>query len=158
MREQKRIVIKAKTNLWKVLREIIRADCELLKDKFQRDSYCIVRDLMASELGKRIAQEGSDWFLTDRGFSTYRDDVWTSPEQKEGLQRPEARPQGAARSTSAPSAPVSIAPFPVAPSEPPDEFLCEFLSSGPHRRLALQPTSPRPAPAVRAVLRSGGPR
>jgi hypothetical protein len=137
MREQKRIVTKAKTNLWKVVREIIRANYELLKDKFQRDSYYIVRDLMASELGKRITQEEFDWFMTDQGYSTYRDDVWTSLEQKEGLQRPEAKPQGAARSTSVLSAPVSTAPFPVAPSEPPDEFLYEFLSSGPHRRLAL---------------------
>ena len=108
MRGQKRIVTKAKTNLWKVVREIIRADCELLKDGFQRDSYCIERDLMASELGKRITQGGFDWFLTDRGCSTYRDDAWTSLEQKEELRPPEAKPQGAARSTSVPSAPVSI--------------------------------------------------
>jgi hypothetical protein len=149
---------KARTNLWKVVREIIRADCELLKDEFQRDSYYIVRDLMASELGKRITQGEFDWFLTDRGYSTYRDDTWTSLEQKEGLQRPEAEPRGAARSTSVLSAPVSTAPFPVVPSEPPDEFLYDFLSSGPYRRLALQPTSPRPALAVRAVLRFGGSR
>ena len=88
MRELMRIVTKAKTNLWKVAREIIRANYELLKDEFQRDSYRIVRDLMASELGKRINQEEFDWFLTDQGYSTYRDDVWTSLEQKEGLQRP----------------------------------------------------------------------
>ena len=42
MRGQKRIVTKAKTNLLKVVREIIRVDCELLKDEFQRDSYYIV--------------------------------------------------------------------------------------------------------------------
>ena len=88
MRELMRIVTKAKTNLWKVAREIIRANYELLKDEFQRDSYRIVRDLMASELGKRINQEEFDWFLTDQGYSTYRDDVWTSLEQNEGLQRP----------------------------------------------------------------------
>ncbi len=152
MREQRRIVTKAKTNLWKVLREIIRANYELLKDEFQRDSYYIVRNLMASEPGKRITQEEFDWFLTAQGYSTYRDDVWTFLEQKEGLQRLEAKPEGAARSTSVLSALVSTAPFPVAPSEPPDEF----LSWDPYRRLALQPTSPRSAPAVRAVLRFGG--
>jgi hypothetical protein len=85
---------KAKTNLWKVVREIIRANYELLKDEFQRDSYYIVRDLIAPELGKRITQEEFDWFLTDQGYSTYRDDVWTSLEQNEGLQRPEAKPEG----------------------------------------------------------------
>jgi len=65
--------------------------------------------------------------------------------------RPLTLPQGAARSTSVLSAPVSTAPFPVAPSEPSDEF----LSSGPHRRLALQPASPRPAPACRWSSDSG---
>lgn len=65
MREQKRIVTKAKTNLWKVVRES------------SAPTY-IVRDLMASELGKRITWEEFDWFLTAQGYSTYRDDVWTS--------------------------------------------------------------------------------
>lgn len=67
---------------------IIRANYELLKDDFQRDSCCTVRGLTASELGKRITQEEFDWFLTDQGYSIYRDDVWISIEQKEGLQRP----------------------------------------------------------------------
>lgn len=83
-----------RVRLWGVVRRIIRENHELLRGEFQRDSYYIVRDLLTAAIGSDVSQDEFDWFLTDQGYRTYRDDVWTSLEQREGLERPLAKPEG----------------------------------------------------------------
>ncbi len=81
-------------NLWRVVRSIMREQHGLLVQEFMRDSYYLVRDFLAAELGVSITQDEFNWFLTDQGYSTYRDDQWTRLEQREGLQRPRAKREG----------------------------------------------------------------
>lgn len=82
--------------LWAVVRKIILEHYDLLKDEFLRDAYYIVRDLIAPEVGKAITAEDYNWLLTRQGYSSLRDDIWPSLEQKEGLERPRAWPIGMA--------------------------------------------------------------
>lgn len=81
-------------NLWKVVRRVIRENYELLREEFMRDSYYIVRDLLTPLIGRDISQEEFDWFLVEQGYKSYRDDVWTSLEQQEDLERPKAKREG----------------------------------------------------------------
>lgn len=59
-----------------------------------RASYYIVGDLLGPLIGKEIAMEDYNWYLTDQGYQTYSQDVWTLIEQKHGLERPPAKPIG----------------------------------------------------------------
>lgn len=80
--------------LWNVVREIILEHYAVLKDEFLRDAYYIVGDLIAPFIGTKITQEDYNWLLTKQGYSSLRDDIWPSLEQKHGLERPRAWPVG----------------------------------------------------------------
>lgn len=87
------------TNLWKVVKQVIRDHYDDLADLRMRDSYYVVRDYLSGDLGEAhigtdMTQEDYDWFLTNQGYSSYRDDIWTWLEQNEGLERPRAIPEG----------------------------------------------------------------
>jgi len=59
-----------------------------------RGGYYILGDWLAPLIGKEISLEDYDWYGTDQGYATYRDDVWPLIEQQHGLERPEAAPVG----------------------------------------------------------------
>jgi len=76
------------------VREVIFQHYDLLKDQFIRDAYYLIRDFLAPMIGERISQEDYDWLLTKQGYSSLRDDIWSSIEQQKGLERPKAWPMG----------------------------------------------------------------
>lgn len=90
--------------LWEAVREIIRDNYELLTTQSIRGfkgsrgiraSYYIVGDILGTYLDdKKVEQADYDWYLTNQGYSSYRDDVWPKMEQQEGLKRPEAKAIG----------------------------------------------------------------
>lgn len=85
--------------MWNVVKQIIREHYDDLEDERMRDSYYIVRDYLGGDLGEvhigvEMDQADYDWFLTDQGYSSYRDDIWTWMEQKEDFTRPRAIPEG----------------------------------------------------------------
>ncbi|GAI86050.1 unnamed protein product, partial [marine sediment metagenome] len=55
-----------------------------------RGSSYIVGDLLEPLIGESISLEDYNWFNSDQGYASYRDDIWPELEQKEGLTRPEA--------------------------------------------------------------------
>lgn len=91
-------------HLWDAVRQIIRANYELIATQSIRGvkgsrgiraSYYIIGDLLAPYLTEgKITQEDYNWYITDQGYSSYRDDVWPKLEQLEGLKRPEAKALG----------------------------------------------------------------
>jgi len=90
---------KAATKLWNVVKQVIRDHYDDLKDLRMRDSYYVVRDFLSGDLGEEhigvdMDQNDYDWFLTNQGYSSYRDDIWTYMEQKEDYVRPRAIPEG----------------------------------------------------------------
>ncbi len=87
-------VAKKHLQLWSVVRKIIRKHYDLMKDVRIRDAYYITGDLIAPLIGTEITQEDYNWLLTKQGYASLRDDIWPSLEQKEGLQRPDAWPEG----------------------------------------------------------------
>lgn len=82
--------------LWATVRKVIKKNYDLMKDVRVRDAYYITRDLVAPLIGTEITQEDYDWLVTRQGYNSLRDDIWPSLEQKEGLQRPDAWPEGIA--------------------------------------------------------------
>lgn len=81
-------------HLWSVVKKLILQYHETLQDEFIRDAYYILGDRLGFLIGKEISQEEYDWYGTDQGYATLRDDVWPLMEQKHGLQRPKAWPLG----------------------------------------------------------------
>lgn len=81
------------------MKQVIRDHYDDLKDLRMRDSYYVVRDYLGGALGEEhigvdMSQQDYDWLLTDQGYSSYRDDIWTYMEQKENYVRPRAIPEG----------------------------------------------------------------
>jgi len=87
-----------------MVRQIIRANYDLIatqsirgikESRGIRASYYIVGDLLEPYLKEgKIDREDYDWYITDQGYSSYRDDIWPKLEQQEGLERPEAKALG----------------------------------------------------------------
>lgn len=82
--------MKKYTRLWSVVKRLIKKHYALLIKRSIRGSYYIVGDFLAPLIGKDVTLEDYNWYGTDQGYATYRDDVWTFMEQKQGLERPEA--------------------------------------------------------------------
>ena len=80
--------------LWTIVKNIIRENYEILIEERIRDGFYIVRDYLSPMIGAEITEEDYRYFLSDQGYSYYRDDLWVSLEQKEGYKRPEAKPDG----------------------------------------------------------------
>jgi len=90
--------------LWKVVRQVIRANYDLITTQSIRGikgsrgiraSYYIVGDLLEPCIKDgRILPEDYDWYISKQGYSSYRDDIWPKLEQQEGLKRPEAKAVG----------------------------------------------------------------
>jgi len=78
------------TRLWSVVKNLIREHYDVLIKRSIRGSYYIVGDLLAQLIGKEITVDDYNWYCSDQGYASYRDDIWTYMEQKYGLQRPEA--------------------------------------------------------------------
>lgn len=76
--------------LWSVVKKLILEHYQILVKRSIRGSYYIIGDRLAPLIGKEIAVEDYNWFGTDQGYATYRDDVWPLIEQQHGLERPEA--------------------------------------------------------------------
>jgi 5S rRNA maturation endonuclease (ribonuclease M5) len=76
--------------LWAVVKRLILENYETLIKRSIRGSYYIVGDLLAPLIGKEITLEDYNWFGTEQGYASYRDEVWPKIEQEHGLQRPEA--------------------------------------------------------------------
>lgn len=76
--------------LWSVVKKLILEHYETLVKRSIRGSWYIIGDLLAPLIGKEITVEDYNWYGTDQGYASYRDDVWTLMEQKHGLERPEA--------------------------------------------------------------------
>lgn len=94
---------RAYRRLWNAVKKVIRENYELIAKRSVagvrgsrgiRASYYIVGDLIAPLIGKTITMEDYNWFLMNQGYASYRDDIWTQLEQKDGLVRPEAKPIG----------------------------------------------------------------
>jgi hypothetical protein len=75
--------------LWSVVKKLILREYDVLVKRYMRGSYYIIGDILAPLIGKEITLEDYNWFGTDQGYATYRDDVWTLIEQQHDLQRPE---------------------------------------------------------------------
>lgn len=89
--------------LWRVVREIVLAHYTDITElsirgirgsKGIRGSYYVVGDFLAPLIGKEVTEEDYNWYLTDQGYNSYRDDTWPYLEQQHGLVRPEAAPEG----------------------------------------------------------------
>lgn len=82
--------------LWACVRRLILENKEgIAKSEDIRDSWYIVAEWLTPLIGKEITREDYDWFaVADQGYATYRDDMWPSLEQREGLERPNAKPIG----------------------------------------------------------------
>ncbi|RLI80389.1 hypothetical protein DRP05_01025 [Archaeoglobales archaeon] len=77
------------------MEEIILQHYDELKTRRIRGGYYIVGDYLAQRLKEgRITEQEYNHFLSEQGYATYRDDLWTSLEKKYGLERPEAKPLG----------------------------------------------------------------
>ena len=76
--------------LWNTVKRLIRENYDVLIKRSVRGSYYIVGDLLGPLIGKEIVLEDYNWYGTDQGYASYRDDVWPSMEQRYGLRRPEA--------------------------------------------------------------------
>jgi len=76
--------------LWNTVKKLILEHYDILIKRSIRGSYYIIGDYLGSLIGKEIVLEDYNWFGTDQGYATYRDDVWPLMEQKHGLTRPEA--------------------------------------------------------------------
>lgn len=85
--------------LWAAVKVIILAKYTMIAERSIRGvrgsrgirgSYYIVGDLLEPLIGENITLEDYNWFNTDQGYASYRDDVWPELEQKKGLTRPEA--------------------------------------------------------------------
>jgi hypothetical protein len=76
--------------LWNTVKKLILEHYDILIKRSIRGSYYIVGDYLGSLIGKEIALEDYNWFGTDQGYATYRDDVWPLIEQRYDLERPEA--------------------------------------------------------------------
>lgn len=84
-----------RSNLWANVEEIILNHYDELKTRRIRGSYYMVGDYLAQRLKEgKITEQEYNHFLSKQGYATYRDDLWTSIEQKYGLERPEAKPIG----------------------------------------------------------------
>lgn len=83
-----------KRKLWTTVKDIIRENYDVLIGERIRDGYYIVRAYLSPMIGQEITKEDYKYFLSDQGYSYYRDDLWVSLEQKEGYDRPEAKPVG----------------------------------------------------------------
>jgi len=82
--------VKKYTGLWSIVKRLIREHYNVLIKRSIRGSYYIVGDLLAPLIGREITLEDYNWYGTDQGYASYRDDVWPLMEQKHGLMRPEA--------------------------------------------------------------------
>lgn len=89
--------------LWSVVRRLIIENYKTILERSIRGvrgsrgiraSYYIVGDLLAPLIGKEISQEDYNWYLTDQGYASYRDDIWPKIEQEHGLERPPAKAIG----------------------------------------------------------------
>lgn len=89
--------------LWQAVREIILAHYTEITElsirgvrgsKGIRGSYYVVGDFLDPLIGGKISMEDYNWYLTDQGYNSYRDDTWPYLEQQHGLVRPEAAPEG----------------------------------------------------------------
>ncbi len=85
--------------LWAAVKVIILAKYRMIAERSIRGvrgsrgirgSYYIVGDLLEPLIGENITLEDYNWFNSDQGYASYRDDVWPELEQKKGLTRPEA--------------------------------------------------------------------
>lgn len=76
--------------LWSTVRKLILKHYRVLIKRSMRGGYYIVGDFLAPLIGKKITLEDYNWFGTDQGYASYRDDIWTAIEQQHGLERPEA--------------------------------------------------------------------
>lgn len=76
--------------LWSVVKRLIKKHYDVLIKRSIRGSYYIVGDLLAPLIGKEISLEDYNWYGTNQGYASYRDDIWPLMEQKYGLRRPEA--------------------------------------------------------------------
>ena len=82
-------------NLWKVVRRLILENYETLKEERIREGFYDLGDILAELINKEITQEEYDYFTSnEQGYATYRDDLWPSLEQREHIERPEAKPYG----------------------------------------------------------------
>jgi len=80
-------------HLWSIVKKLILEHYDVLIKRSIRGSYYIIGDYLAPLLGyldKEVSMEDYNWFGTDQGYASYRDDVWPLMEQKHGLTRPEA--------------------------------------------------------------------
>ena len=85
-----------RTKLWASVEKIIvKHYTELITERL-RDTYYIVREYLNKDYleRKKINEKEFNHFMSKQGYSTYRDDLWTSIEQNRGLDRPEAKPIG----------------------------------------------------------------
>ena len=82
------------SKLWSIVKRLILENHSILIEEDMRNSYYILRDLLNPLIGTELDLDDFNWFLTTQGYSSYRDDVWTSIEQKEGMKRPNAKPEG----------------------------------------------------------------
>jgi len=77
-------------NLWSIVKKLILEHYDVLIKRSIRGSFYVVGDYLAPLLGKKITMEDYNWFGTDQGYASYRDDVWPLIEQQYDLERPEA--------------------------------------------------------------------
>ena len=82
-------------DFWKIVKQIIRDNYELLMTERLRQGYYIVRDKLKELIGKTITREDFDYFANSKtnAYNYYTQDVWTQLE-REGRERPEAKPVG----------------------------------------------------------------
>lgn len=82
------------TKLWRVVKDLIVKHYDILIKRSIRGSYYIIGDYLAPLIGQEISTEDYNWYGTDQGYASYRDDVWVEMEQKHDLTRPEAAAVG----------------------------------------------------------------
>jgi len=89
--------------LWSVVRRLIIEHYKTILERSirgvrgsrgMRASYYIVGDLLGPLIGGEISKEDYNWYLSDQGYASYRDDIWPRIEQEHGLARPPAKPLG----------------------------------------------------------------
>jgi len=88
--------MRSRTNLWASVEKIILDHYSELITERMRDSYYITREYLNEDYLEKhkITKIEYEHFLTNQGYSTYRDDLWSDIEQKRGLDRPDAKPLG----------------------------------------------------------------
>jgi len=97
---------------------IVLENHERLVERRIRGSYYIVGDLLAPLICGEITAEDYDWYGTDQGYASYRDDIWPQMEQRHHLRRPEAKPIGIVYDHGS--------EYPVTRLEGVKHFLCEL--------------------------------